>query len=83
MLKTPLGTLDVLINGKSNDYKIKKLRNRDRTFTVDERYMVIVDIPDGQDIVVECKLTDFTGDDAKGGVESGERLALISSIVKT
>jgi len=78
MLRTPIGTVDVLINGKSYNYKIRKLRNRDRTFTVDGRYMIIVGISNDQDIVVECKLTDFTGDDAKGSIESGARLALTS-----
>ncbi len=80
MLKTPIGIIDVLINGKSNYYKSIELINSVKNFSVDGRYKVIVDIPINKvhDLVIECKLFEFTGDNAKGYIESGERLALIS-----
>jgi hypothetical protein len=80
MLKTPIGFIDVLINGKSNDYKSMKLVNKEKNFSVDGRHKVIVDLPvnQDQDIVIECKLAEFAGDNAMGCIESGERLALIS-----
>jgi hypothetical protein len=80
MLKTPIGFIDILINGKSNDYESIELANKEKNFSVDGRYKVIVDIPINQDqgVVIECKLVEFTGDNAMGCIESGERLALIS-----
>lgn len=80
MLQTPIGTIDISINEKSYNYKLVELNNVERNFSVDGRYKVIVDVPPNtaQDIIVECRLTDFIGDNAKGCRESGEQLALIS-----
>lgn len=80
MIKTPIGTIDILINGKSNYYSSIELDNRGKNFFVDGRYKIIVDIPfnNDQDIVIECKLSEFTGDNVKGCIEPGEELALIS-----
>lgn len=80
MLKTPVGIIDILINGKSNYYTFMELGKIERNFSVNGRYKVIVDIPsdDVKDVIVECKLIDFMGDNPKGCIESGEQLALIS-----
>jgi len=80
MLKTPIGTLDILLNGERSDYIFTKLNTCERNFSVEGRYKVIVNIPisRSQDIAIECKLIDFVGDNAKGNIESGEKLALIS-----
>ena len=80
MLKTPIGVIDVMLNGEKNHYVFTELNTCENKFSVDSRYKVIVNIPINrtQDIVVECKLIDFVGDNVKGFIESGEKLALIS-----
>jgi len=79
MLKTSLGTVEVLVNGQKYAYKSTKLKNKGGQFSVDGRYKITVDVPIVcDDIVVECVLIDYMVDAIKGCKESGERLALIS-----
>jgi len=79
MLKTSLGTIEILINGQKRAYKSTKLKNKGKQFSVDGRYKLTVDIPlDCDDIVVECVLADYADNDSRNGRDSGERLALTS-----
>lgn len=80
MLETGMGAIDILVNGKSIQYSPIKLSNTQKQFLVDKRFKIIVDNLSSVDdnIVVKCKIINFIGDNAKGCVESGERLALVS-----
>lgn len=79
MLKTELGTIKVLVDGQNCNYHIEELSNTQSNYCVDKRYKLTVPVPTNTSkVVVECALTDFMGDKGRGGVESGQQLALIS-----
>jgi hypothetical protein len=82
MLKTPLGEIVIIVDGQSVTYKPISLdcteygTRNEIMFTVDARYKIEVKLS-SIPCVVECKFNDFLGDDGRGGVDSGQYLALI------
>nr|WP_086350816.1 hypothetical protein [Enterococcus sp. 9E7_DIV0242]OTP10532.1 hypothetical protein A5888_003830 [Enterococcus sp. 9E7_DIV0242] len=42
MLKTPLGELEIFVNDEKIAYSFRELSNKNRLFTVDKRYEIIV-----------------------------------------
>lgn len=79
MLFTDLGEINVTINGIIQQIKAVKLGNRDKRYTVDGRYKIVVDIPEISDkLSVECTLTSYSPINITKIVESGERVAILS-----
>lgn len=80
MIKTPIGIINILVNGEKSNYELRELTKVGKNFLVDERFEVIVDIPQNanKDTMIECKITDSYVNNIKRIVESGEQLVLIS-----
>lgn len=80
MIETNIGNVCILINGKTFDYKSKKLPNKGKQFIVDGRYQVVVDksMDCNDEDVIDCILNNTKSLTINGYSESGEQLALIS-----
>jgi len=75
MIETPIGRIEILIDGKILDYSKVELVNRHKSFTVDKRYQISVN--DMMESTIDCTLIGRKTED-KAIIESGEDLALIS-----
>jgi len=75
MIETPIGRIEILIDGKILDYSKVELVNRHKSFTVDKRYQISVN--DMMESTIDCTLIGRKTED-RAIIESGEDLALIS-----
>lgn len=78
MIETPLGAVSFYVNDSLAKYSIQDLPKQSKTFKVDARYSVFIEIPahrDGYSIVDAVLDTDM---EVEGYADTGENLALIS-----
>lgn len=79
MIETILGIIQILVNGKEIDYIQKRLDRKGKNYAVDERFKITVEIPKMEnETIIECRLIKKKLKPLEQGVESGEKLALIS-----
>ena len=78
MLQTPLGSLEVRIDGEQIEYAHFPVPNEKCCGGLNGRYAIIVSIrPDWRAHTISCRLRDYT-DSPQDGPESGENLELYS-----
>jgi len=75
MIETPIGRIEILIDGKNLNYSEVELVNRHKSFIVDKRYQISVD--DMMESIIDCTLVGRKTEN-QAIVETGEDLALIS-----
>ena len=78
-MTTPLGDIEICIDGKTIKYTAQKMGVMDRLcLDVDGRFCIKVEfVPDGERHTISCIIKSHIPSD-KDGVESGEQLALKS-----
>lgn len=78
-MTTPLGDIEICIDGKSIKYTAQNMGVMDRLCPdVDGRFCIKVEfVPDGERHTISCRIKDHTPSD-RDGIESGERLELKS-----
>lgn len=78
MIVTPLGKINVMIDGNSILYHERKCVCDKTCKDLDGRYMIVVDfIPDGKIHEIKCSISNYKSS-RRDGIESGERLELKS-----
>lgn len=75
MLKTPLGELEIFVNDEKIAFSFRELSNKNRLFTVDKRYEIIVR-PSKSPLRVCINLANQKKIETE--IETGENLELIS-----
>ena len=80
-LKTPLGYIKIKINNIEVNFSIKPLEKisifqNEIMFDVDERYLLIAEVPIISKLNIKCFVDELKNDDSD--IESGERLEMIS-----
>lgn len=78
MFSTPVGDIEVRIDGKAVPFDGRSIKKDGTCAHVDGRYALYVDFkPDGKEHSISCHILGWTVDD-RDGIESGERLELKS-----
>ena len=79
MINTPLGDIEIYIDGKQIDYSAKCLGAMDRLCPdITGRYRVEINLePDGKEHTISCRIKDYTPSE-EDDIETGENLELKS-----
>ncbi len=78
MLNTPLGTIEIKIDGKEANYDYMEIPKDKNCLELDGRYAIIISyIPDGKTHKISCCIKDYIPSD-EDFIEPDERLELIS-----
>lgn len=78
MLFTPLGDIDIRVDGKPIAYELQKVEYDPRCKDLSGRFFALIAfVPDGKRHLISCALKDYAPS-IKDGIESGENLMLKS-----